>query len=77
MQTSSFQPWRSAVDILIEPDVHHILWDEFAKTPHLIAAGEDAAFAALPRIKTLFARGVLSPRPVQSRRTEEIQPYSK
>jgi len=77
MQTSSFQPWRSAVDILIEPDVHHILWDEFAKTPHLIAAGEDAAFAALPRIKTLLARDGLSPRPVQSRRVEEIQPYSK
>jgi NTE family protein len=55
MQTSSAQPWSSAVDVLIEPDVHHVLWDEFAKTPQLIVAGENATYEVLPRIKSLLA----------------------
>jgi hypothetical protein len=46
-------------DVLIEPDVHHVLWDEFAKTPLLVAAGEKAAYAALPRIKGLLSGEVL------------------
>jgi NTE family protein len=57
IQTLTNQPWRSATDVLIEPDVHHVLWDEFVKTPMLIAAGEDAAHAALPMIKELLAGG--------------------
>jgi NTE family protein len=57
IQTLTNQPWRSATDVLIEPDVHHVLWDEFVKTPMLIAAGEDAAYAALPMIKELLAGG--------------------
>jgi NTE family protein len=51
IQTSSSQPWRAAVDVLIEPDVHHVHWDEFAKTPQLVAAGEAATRAAMPAIK--------------------------
>ncbi|MGH9713681.1 MAG: patatin-like phospholipase family protein [Candidatus Acidiferrales bacterium] len=57
IQTVANQPWRGATDVLIEPEVHHVLWDEFVKTPQLIAAGEDAAHAALPRIKQLLAQG--------------------
>jgi len=56
VQTCSVQPWRAATDILISPDVHHVLWDEFAKTQQLIVAGQDAAHAALPRIKALLSR---------------------
>lgn len=51
MQTASTQPWRSDVDVLIEPDVHHVRWDEFLKTPLLVAAGEEATRRALPKIK--------------------------
>jgi NTE family protein len=51
IQISATQSWRTATDVLIEPDVHHILWDEFVKTPQLVAAGEAAARAALPKIK--------------------------
>jgi NTE family protein len=51
MQTVAIQPWRAATDVLIEPDVHHILWDEFVKTPQLVAAGEEATRAALPEIQ--------------------------
>jgi len=43
--------------VLIEPNVHHILWDEFVKTPQLIAAGEDATRAAMPQIKAFLQRG--------------------
>jgi NTE family protein len=57
IQTSALQPWRAATDVLIEPDVHHILWDEFAKTPELVFAGESAAGAAMPKIRAAFDRG--------------------
>jgi NTE family protein len=56
IQTTAHQPWRRDVDVLIEPDVHHVLWDEFPRTPQLIVAGEDAARLALPKIKALLAR---------------------
>ncbi|HVA95310.1 MAG TPA: patatin-like phospholipase family protein [Candidatus Dormibacteraeota bacterium] len=42
--------WRRAADIIIEPNVKEFLWDDFDKTPELIAAGETAARAALPKI---------------------------
>ena len=48
------QAWRNATDVLIEPDVHHILWDEFVKKPDLVAAGQLAADVAMPRIKALI-----------------------
>lgn len=56
IQVGMVQPWRAATDVLLEPDVHHVLWDEFAKTPQLVAAGEDSARAALPQIKALLSR---------------------
>ena len=56
IQTAVIQPWRDATDILIEPDVHDVLWYEFKKTPQLVAAGEAAAYAALPQIKAALAR---------------------
>jgi NTE family protein len=58
IQTAAAQLWHSDVDILIEPEVHHILWDEFVKTPQLVAAGEAATRAAMPRIQAaLTAEG--------------------
>ena len=55
LQMAAAQPWRASTDVLIEPNVHHILWDEFAKTPQLVEAGEAAARAALPTIKAVLA----------------------
>lgn len=55
IQANSHQPWRDATDILIEPDVHNILWDEFVRTPDLVAAGAEATIAALPRIRAVLA----------------------
>jgi len=44
--------WRRTADIIIEPVVKDFLWDDFEKTSELIAAGETAARAALPKIQT-------------------------
>jgi len=42
--------WRQQADVIIEPDVSTFAWDDFTKTPELIAAGEAAAMKALPEI---------------------------
>jgi NTE family protein len=55
MQQTAHQPWRDTTDVLIEPDVHEILWDEFVKTPQLVAAGMEATRAALPKIQAAMA----------------------
>lgn len=47
--------WRRAADIIIEPVVKDFLWDDFEKTSELIAAGETAARAALPRIRAALS----------------------
>jgi len=54
--------WRRTADIIVEPIVKDFLWDDFDKTPELIAAGELAARAALPKIRAaLDARRDLEP----------------
>ena len=42
--------WRLKADILITPRVREFAWDDFARTAELVAAGEEAVFAALPQI---------------------------
>src|SRR5438445_6451539 len=46
--------WRTQADIIIEPDVKNFVWDDFTKTPNMVAAGEAAALAALPEIRGLL-----------------------
>lgn len=74
IQGSSHQTWRNETDVLIEPDVHHVLWDEFQKTPQLVAAGEKATYAALGDIQALLAGGARQPLRARGsyRTTEEI-----
>lgn len=62
IQAHLSQPWREETDIMIEPDVHNVLWYQFEKTPQLVAAGAAAARAALPKIKAALA-GELVRRP--------------
>src|SRR5438477_1848310 len=45
--------WRTQADIIIEPDVKNFVWDDFTKTPDMVAAGEAAALAALREIRPL------------------------
>lgn len=47
---SSEAAWRPLADLVIEPDVEQFRWDDFPRTPDLIAAGERAARKALPQI---------------------------
>jgi NTE family protein len=51
LQRHSDLAWRTQADIIIEPDVKPFAWDDFSKTPDMIAAGEAAALAALPQIR--------------------------
>jgi NTE family protein len=51
VQQHSDVVWRQQADIIIEPDVKPFVWDDFTKTPAMVAAGEAAAQAALPEIR--------------------------
>lgn len=51
LQRHSDLAWRTQADIVIEPDVKQFVWDDFSKTPDMIAAGEIATLAALPEIR--------------------------
>jgi NTE family protein len=46
--------WRAQADVIIEPDVKPFVWDDFSKTPEMVAAGEAAAQAALPQIRAVL-----------------------
>jgi NTE family protein len=46
--------WRAQADVIIEPDVKPFVWDDFSKTPEMVAAGEAAALAALPQIRAIL-----------------------
>ena len=45
---------RQAADVVISPTVGHIRWDEMTRAEELIAAGVEAARAALPAIRELL-----------------------
>ena len=46
--------WREQSDIVVEPEVRRFDWDDFQRADELIAAGEEATLAALPRLKRLL-----------------------
>jgi len=47
--------WRQQADVIIEPDVQPFVWDDFSKTPQMVAAGEEATLAAIPQIRAALA----------------------
>jgi NTE family protein len=49
--------WRQQADVVIEPDVHPFVWDDFSRTPELVAAGAAATEAAIPAIRELMSGG--------------------
>jgi NTE family protein len=51
LQRHSDLAWRAQANVIIEPDVKPFVWDDFTKTPEMVAAGEQAALAALPAIR--------------------------
>jgi len=56
IQGHSEVSWRQQADVVIEPDVTSFAWDDFTKTPELVAAGEAAAKKAVPEILALLQR---------------------
>ncbi len=46
--------WESLADVLVEPKVQDIEWDQFHRADEAIAAGAAATRAALPRLKRLL-----------------------
>lgn len=56
LQSRAEENWRSESDLVIAPDIGAIEWNGFALGLQLIAAGEAAALAALPKIQEWFAR---------------------
>lgn len=54
IQRHSDLAWRTQADVIIEPDVKSFAWDDFSKTPEMVAAGEAAARAALPQIRAVL-----------------------
>lgn len=56
IQGHSEVSWRQQADVVVEPDVTSFAWDDFTKTPELVAAGEAAAKKAVPEILALLQR---------------------
>lgn len=61
LQGSTGQSWRKDSDVVLEPNVRRVLWDDFEKTPQLVAAGEAAARMAIPQIRAALARRASAP----------------
>jgi NTE family protein len=54
IQRHSDLAWRQQADVIIEPDMKSFVWDDFTRTPELVAAGAAATRAVLPKIRELL-----------------------
>jgi NTE family protein len=54
MQGRSESAWRHDSDLVITPDLEATEWNGFEAGPELVSAGEAAALAALPAIRSWF-----------------------
>jgi len=61
MQRHTEAVWREASDLIITPDLKSVEWNGFDAGPELVKAGEAAALAALPVIRSWFANPVDDP----------------
>ena len=55
MSARTENEWRRYSKLVIAPPVEHMAWDSFASAKQLIAAGEQAAMEAMPRIQKWLA----------------------
>ena len=66
------QVWRSAADVVVEPDVAAFAYDDFKRAGELITSGEVAMRAAMPEVRKWLETAeaipaVAKPRPVMGR----------
>lgn len=54
-------PWKLASDLVVEPEIGDFGYDDFARAPALVKAGEAAARAILPKIREWFSDEKLEP----------------
>ncbi len=57
--------WENAADIVLEPKVQNIDWDEFHRADEAMQAGAEAAREALPRLRQLLHLPEAAPRESQ------------
>jgi NTE family protein len=55
MQKRMEDGWRRMSDLVIEPEVSSVQWDEFTSAQNLVEAGERAAEKVLPEIRSWMA----------------------
>lgn len=67
MQRHSETAWRSASDLVLTPDLNSIDWNGFESGPELVIAGEAAATAAMPTIRSWFANPEVCAEPAAER----------
>ena len=69
---SALQPsWCRHADVLLEPQVHHIDWNDFSRVDEAFSAGAEAARRALPSLRELLdRRSQLAPAPGMCFRAE-------
>ena len=48
--------WSRHADVLLEPEVHQIDWNDFSRVDEAFSAGADAMRQALPSVRELLAR---------------------
>jgi NTE family protein len=62
--------WRSAADLVVEPDVAGFGYDDFRRAADLIKVGEDAMRKALPEVRKWIETAADTPSPLVERRSE-------
>ena len=67
LQRRSQSDWRHESDLVITPDLKSIEWNGFDAGPELVNAGEIAALAALPAIRSWFSDAEFGPHTVQTK----------
>jgi NTE family protein len=66
--------WEMKSEVVISPKVREFAWDDFLKTPEIVAAGEQAGIEALPLIREALrhAAGRLRVPALQRRRASDM-----
>lgn len=62
--------WSRHAEVLLEPEVHHIGWNDFSRVDEAFAAGAQAMRRVLPDVRQLLARRTLLATPEITGRAE-------